>query len=436
MTTERLESILACSGFQYRDGVLHCGPVSLATLASEVGTPAYVYSAPAIERSFTQVDEALRFAPHLVAYAVKANSNLAVLRRLGELGAGADVVSGGELERARAAGIPPERIVFSGVGKTDDEMRLALTLGVRSIHVESVEEIDALEHVAAGLDTTASICFRLNPDVDPITHPYISTGLRTSKFGFDFDAARAALPRVQRSPHLTLKGLACHIGSQLKSIEPITDATAAIAAFARECASAGHAITTLDVGGGWAVDYGDPDDRTEVRPPRDYGLSIQQGLRRAGVGDDAYQLIVEPGRIVVANAGVLLTRVIFTKQQGDKRFVIVDAAMTELLRPALYRAYHGMVAVHETCQRQPGLKADVVGPVCETGDFLALGRDLPPVQRGDLIAVCTTGAYASVMGSHYNTRPKPPEVLVNHESYAIVRARESTSSLWRDERMV
>lgn len=418
--------------FVYRNGRLFCEAVELAQIAREVGTPCYVYSWNAIREAYNSIDRALAPGPHLVAYALKANGNLAILRRLAQLGAGADIVSGGELARAMAAGVRPERIVFSGVGKLDREIESALAAGVRSLHAESAAEIDAIEAIAQRMNLRAPIALRVNPDVDPKTHPYIATGLKESKFGIPIDAARALLPRLLRSKHVQLEGLACHIGSLIGSTEAIGEAVEAVARLALELRAAGAAsLRTLDAGGGWPIAYGH--EPSEPASNASFGKAIRDALQRVGAAD--LDLIVEPGRAVVGDAGILLTQVIFTKQQGEKRFVIVDGAMTELLRPALYRAYHAIQPVQAPAQEGPLSPADVVGPVCETGDFLALDRPLPSLARGDLLAVRGAGAYAASMASNYNARPRAPEVLVDGAQHHLVRKRERVEDLWRDEQM-
>jgi diaminopimelate decarboxylase len=418
--------------FVYRNGRLFCEAVELAQIAREVGTPCYVYSWNAIREAYNSIDRALAPGPHLVAYALKANGNLALLRRLSQLGAGADIVSGGELARAMEAGVRPERIVFSGVGKLDREIESALAAGVRSIHAESAGEIDAIEAIAQRMKLRAPASLRVNPDVDPRTHPYIATGLKQSKFGVTIEAARALLPRILGSRNLQLEGLACHIGSLIGSTDAIGEAVEAVARLAQELRAAGAAsLRTLDAGGGWPIAYGH--EASEPASNASFGKAIRDALRRAGAED--LELIVEPGRAVVGDAGVLLTQVIFTKQQAEKRFVIVDGAMTELLRPALYSAYHAIQPVLAASPESPLSPADVVGPVCETSDFLALDRPLPTLARGDLLAVRGAGAYAASMASTYNARPRAPEVLVDGAQYHLVRKRERVEDLWRDEQM-
>ncbi|MDD9933229.1 MAG: diaminopimelate decarboxylase [Myxococcales bacterium] len=421
--------IPASASFRYEGGALHADGHSLEAVADQVGTPAYVYSAAAIDAAYRGIDAALSKVPHVVAYAVKANGNLAILSRLAAAGCGADIVSGGELKRALAAGFPPSRIVFSGVGKTDDEIRAALEAGIRSIHAESAGEVEAIEAIAGELGTKAPIALRVNPDVDAKTHPYISTGLHSTKFGLELDVAEALLPRLLESPALELEGIACHIGSMVLDPDPIGEAVEIVARFARRCADAGAPIRTVDAGGGWPILYGD--EGREAAGHATFGRVITDALERGG--GDGFELMVEPGRSVVGDAGVLLTRVLYTKQQGDKRFVVVDGAMTELIRPALYGAYHATVPVREPAADAAMEPVDLVGPVCESGDFLAKDRPMPPLQRGDLIAIRGAGAYSAVMASNYNSRPFAPEVLVIDGQAKVIRQRQSVEDLWRDE---
>lgn len=419
------------SWFPYRNGVLCCEDVPLDRLADEVGTPLYVYSGAAIDHAYAAIDGALRFAPHLVAYAMKANGTLGILSRLGKLGAGADIVSGGELLRALEAGIPPDRIVFSGVGKRDDEIELALAKGIRSLHAESAPEVEAIETIAKRMGKRAPLALRVNPDVDPRTHPYIATGLHASKFGIEIPVARELLGRILGSDHLELEGLACHIGSQLPSPAPLEEAVTRVAELALECRRAGAPVRVLDAGGGWPVAYGDEDG--PFPPHAEYGAAIQRGLQAAGATDAAFELVVEPGRSLIGEAGVLVARVLYLKHRPTKTFVVVDAAMTELIRPALYEAHHGSRPVREPAAGSPQTPVDLVGPVCESGDFLALDRPMPPVARGDLIVFDAAGAYASSMGSNYNARPRPAEVLVDGDQWRTIRHRERPEQLWQNE---
>jgi diaminopimelate decarboxylase len=417
--------------FSEISGLLCADGHPLDTLADRFGTPSYVYSAASIDNAFAGIDESLASVPHMVAYAVKANSNLAILSRLARAGAGADIVSGGELLRALRAGFAPERIVFSGVGKTDEEIRSALQAGVRSIHAESVQEIDAIEAVARELGTRARLSLRVNPDVDPGTHPYIATGLKNSKFGLEIPSARRLVPRILASPHLLLEGLACHIGSSVLSPEPIGAAVEIVARLAREFKAAGAPLTSFDAGGGWPILYGDEEE--EAAGHARFAKTIIESMHRGGGADLGLTLMIEPGRSIVGDSCVLLTRVLYVKEQAGKRFVIVDAAMTELIRPALYGAYHALVPVRAPSPDAPWTPADVVGPVCESGDFLAKDRPLPPLQRGDLIAIRGAGAYGAAMASRYNARPFAAEVLCEGTSARLIRRRETVEASWRDE---
>jgi len=419
--------------FVYRNGILNCEAVDLRRIAKEVGSPVYVYSWNAIRESYKLIDHALSFMPHQICYAVKANSNLSILRRLGKIGCGADIVSGGELVRAMQAGIPGDRILFSGVGKTNAEIESALAAGVRSLHVESTAEIDAIEAIARQLGRPAPISLRVNPDVDPQTHPYIATGLRTSKFGIDMDTARALFPRLVSSQVLRVEGLACHIGSLIGSPSAVRDAVRMVGELACELKRLGAPLTSLDAGGGWPIAYGD--EATPHEPFAAFGNAVREGLEQSGADKLGLTLLVEPGRSMVGDAGVLLTQLIFVKEQSGKRFYIVDAAMTELIRPALYDAYHAMMPVVAQPPDVEQLPTDVVGPVCESGDFLARDRDLPPLVRGDLLAVRGAGAYAASMASNYNSRPRAAEVLVDGAHFHVVRKRERVEDQWRDEQM-
>jgi diaminopimelate decarboxylase len=418
--------------FAYADGVLCADGVSLARIAERFDTPCYVYSGAAVDLAYASIDAALAAAPHFIAYAMKANSNLALLARLARAGAGVDIVSGGELARALKAGFAPGRIAFSGVGKSDDEIRTALDAGVRALHGESEPEIDAIERIARELGKPAALCLRVNPEVDANTHPYIATGLRSSKFGVALDVARKLLPRLLSSPHLKLEGIACHIGSMVGSPEPLAAAVEICARFARECQQAGAPIDTLDAGGGWPISYGD--ESAAHAEHAHFGAAIIDAARR-GAGEHGWTIMVEPGRSIVGDAGLLLTRVLYVKEQSGKRFVIVDGSMTELIRPALYRAYHAVVPVKQPVAGEPLEPVDVVGPVCESTDFLALDRSLPPLARGDLLAIRGAGAYASTMGSRYNSRPLAAEVLVENGDARLARRREPVEAIWREELM-
>jgi len=411
-------------------GALIAEGVSLDEIATRVGTPVHIYSERAITSAYRAVDEALASLTHIVFYAMKANGNPSVVRLLASQGAGVDAVSGGEITWALRCGVPADRIVMSGVGKTDDELRLALSARIRSIHVESAPELDVIEELARAMGVKAHVGLRINPNVDPRTHPYIATGIHGTKFGLEVDSARALLTKIKASDVLVLEAITSHIGSQLGDLGALREGVAITASFLREALDAGHAPTLLDVGGGWPITYGDEDD---AFPPHSaIGAAITQGLRDANAleGDALIgnvTLGVEPGRALVGDAGALLTRVLFVKDQGPKRFVIVDAAMTELIRPALYGAYHAIVPVRP--REGDARLVDVVGPVCESGDFFAEARMLGKVIRGDLILVRGTEAYGAAMASEYNARPRAAEVMVSGDAMRVVRARGTVDSL-------
>ncbi|MCQ4238103.1 MAG: diaminopimelate decarboxylase [Pseudomonas stutzeri] len=410
--------------FSYRDGQLFAEGVALPALAQRFGTPTYVYSRAHIEAQYRAYADALEGMPHLVCFAVKANSNLGVLNVLARLGAGFDIVSRGELERVLAAGGEPGRIVFSGVGKTRDDMRRALEVGVHCFNVESADELERLQQVAAELGMKAPVSLRVNPDVDAGTHPYISTGLKENKFGIDIDNAEAVYARAAELPNLEVVGVDCHIGSQLTSLPPFLDALDRLLALIDRLATRGIQIRHLDLGGGLGVRYRDE------QPPLagDYIQAVRQRIEGRGLA-----LVFEPGRSIVANAGLLLTRVEYLKHTAHKDFAIVDAAMNDLIRPALYQAWMNVIAVqpHEGDAR----RYDIVGPICETGDFLAKDRELA-LAEGDLLAVCSAGAYGFVMSSNYNTRGRAAEVLVDGDQAFEVRRRESVQELYAGESLL
>ncbi len=410
------------SPFTYRGGELHCGPVSLRDIAAEAGTPVYVYSASAILERFLAYERAFADAPHLVCYAVKANGNLAVLKLLADAGAGFDIVSGGELFRVLKAGGDPSKVVFSGVGKTADEMALALRHGIHSFNCESLPELELLSQVASSLGSRARVAIRVNPDVDAATHPYISTGLRQHKFGIDIDQVERTYHKARLLPALLVEGVSCHIGSQILDTTPIEEAAAILLTLVEKLRAQGFAINALDLGGGLGVPYQAGQQRPEIS-------AFAGALRRLASGA-GLTLMVEPGRSIVAEAGVLLTRVLYRKSGAAKEFVIVDAGMNDLIRPALYQAHHEILPVAEA---PAAILADIVGPVCETGDFLAHARSLPDLHPGDLLAVATAGAYAFAQASNYNSRPRPAEVLVEENSFRIVRRRETYDDLIRGE---
>jgi diaminopimelate decarboxylase len=406
--------------FPYRHGRLHCEGVSLAALADAVGTPAYVYSKASILESYRAYDAAFADVPHVVCYAVKANSNLGVIATLAREGAGADIVSGGELQRALRAGVPPGKIIFSGVGKTRDEMRDALKADILMFNVESLGELRVLDEVAREMGTRAPIALRVNPDVDPHTHKYISTGLKTSKFGIPYTQALAAYEQAAKLPGLHVIGAQMHIGSQLTKSTPFADATARVAALVKALRERRIEISIVDVGGGLGIRYHD-----ETPPShREYATVLLPALQELGV-----TVLLEPGRSIVGNAGALLTRVLYHKATDTKNFVVVDAAMNDLIRPAFYDSYHEILPVAEPRAGAVKETADVVGPICESGDFFAKDRELLRPEEGDLFALMSAGAYGFVMASNYNTRPRPVEVLVDGDRYTIVRRRETFEDL-------
>ncbi len=405
--------------FDYRNGELHCEATPLRMIADAAGTPTYVYSRATLLENYRAYTAAFASHPHVIAYAMKANANLGVLASLAREGAGADVVSGGELFRALKAGVPPKKIVFDGVGKIREEMRDALKADILMFNVESAAELSLLDRVAQELGVKAPVALRVNPDVDPQTHPYISTGLRSSKFGIPMSQALSEYDAAHRLAGIEVVGVHMHIGSQLTRVAPIGDALARVVELVRTLQSRGIPIRLLDVGGGLGIRYRDE----ETASPREYAEVILPAVSQLGV-----TLILEPGRSMAGNAGLLLTRVLYNKETGDKRFVVVDAAMNDLIRPSLYDAYHEILPVREPRGRSV-LTVDVVGPVCESGDFLAKDRPLPEVAEGDLLAVMSAGAYGFSMASNYNARPRAAEVLVDGSRYAIVRRRESYEDL-------
>jgi diaminopimelate decarboxylase len=409
--------------FTYSDNDLYCEQVPLADLAARVGTPAYVYSSQALLENFSAYDEAFGDLPHTVCYAVKANSSLAVLALFAKAGAGFDIVSGGELYRVLQAGGDPAKVVFSGVGKTADEVEYALASGIHSFNCESEAELALIDALAARRGVTAGFAIRVNPDVDASTHPYISTGLSQHKFGIAIDEAAAVYDRAKRFRSLSANGVSCHIGSQILDPSPILEAVDKVLALVAALRKQGHPITHLDLGGGLGISY----HSGEKAPPiRDFIGMLRERLSAAGL-----TVMVEPGRSIVGPAGVLLARVLYRKKNGPKEFVVVDAAMNDLIRPALYRAHHDILAVRKN--PLPPVTADVVGPICETGDFLARDRQMANVMPGDFIAVCAAGAYGFVQASNYNSRPRAPEVLVEGSAYRIVRRRETYADLVRGE---
>ena len=414
--------------FHYTSGILHAEDVSLEKIAGEVGTPFYCYSTATLERHYEVLAKAFSGQDALICYAVKANSNQAVLATLARLGAGMDVVSEGELRRARAAGVPASKIIFAGVGKTRGEMAYALQEGIHGFNVESEPELFALSEVASALGKTASIAIRVNPDVDAKTHAKISTGKAENKFGVPYEDARALYAEAAKLPGIKVSGIHMHIGSQITDLAPFRDAFRLLRDLALDLKKNGIALTHLDIGGGLGVPYRGTND---VPPhPDEYAAVVKEQL-----GDLGLKLVLEPGRMIVGNAGVLVTRVVYVKEGTDKTFTIVDAAMNDLIRPTLYEAHHDIWPVAENKSEMAPVAQDIVGPVCETGDFLAEDRALPPFEPGDLLAVMTAGAYGAVMSSGYNTRPLIPEVLVKGRAYAVVRPRPTYEDLIGADRL-
>jgi diaminopimelate decarboxylase len=413
--------------FEYRNGEMFAEQVSLKRIAQEVGTPAYVYSLATLKRHYQVFDQAFAKAPHIVCFSVKANSNLALLRAFAKEGSGFDIVSGGELFRALKVGADPKKIVFSGVGKKKEEIEYALKSGILMFNVESEHELSVLNEIASGIGKKAPISLRVNPDVDPQTHPYISTGMKKAKFGVDIKKSLETYKKALSLQNIDVVGVDCHIGSQLTTLTPFVDALAKVREYldrvlAGEMKKEGAQIRYLDLGGGLGIQYHD-----ETPPlPEEYAKAIIQGLEGLDI-----TLILEPGRVIVGNAGILLTEVQYLKETETKKFVIVDGGMNDLIRPALYGSYQAIQPVVET--KADTIVADVVGPICESGDFFAKDREIAQPQRGDLLAVMSAGAYGFTMASNYNSHPKPPEVLVDGDQYYIVRKRESLDDLINGE---
>jgi diaminopimelate decarboxylase len=410
--------------FDYRDGELFAEDVPISRIAAEVGTPFYCYSTATLVRHYQVFADALVSLDPLICYAVKANSNLAVIRTFGDLGAGADVVSEGELRRALTAGIPAGRVIYSGVGKSREELASAVEQGIYQINVESLPELEALSEIAAGRNATVDIAIRVNPDVDAKTHEKIATGRQEDKFGIDLAHAPAAYDRAAALPGVNPVSVAVHIGSQLVDIEPFRAAFMRVAELVRQLRGAGHDIRRLDLGGGLGIPYRDE----EPPHPEDYAAMV-----RDTVGDLGCELAFEPGRMLVGNAGLLVGKVLYVKLGQAHRFVILDAAMNDLIRPSLYEAYHEIVPIRQAAADAPLDHAEIVGPVCETGDTFARNRPLPPLVTGDLLAFASAGAYGAVMASTYNSRLLVPEVMVKGDAYAVVRERQSYEAMLAPE---
>ena len=410
--------------FQYRGDDLYCEEVPVARIVSGVGTPLYIYSHATLTRHFTVFDEAFAGVPHLLCFAMKANANLAVLRLFSDLGGGLDVVSGGELYRGLRAGVPPQRIVYAGVGKSREEIGYALKSDILMFNVESGQELRLMNEVAAGMGMRARIALRVNPDVDPKTHPYISTGLKKSKFGIDIGQALEEYETARGLPALDVVGIHQHIGSQIMELGPFVDSLEKTAALVRTLRERGTNVRYLDVGGGLGITYKDEE------PPllADFARALIGVIRDLDV-----TLVLEPGRVLAGNAGILVTRVLYTKRSPAKNFVVVDAGMNDLARPSLYGSYHAIQQVRRIGGR-PEVTVDVVGPICESGDFLAKDRGLPRCEPGELLAVMSAGAYGHTMSSNYNARPRAPEVMVHGDRFSVVRERETFEDLVRGER--
>lgn len=412
--------------FEFKNGQLYAEDISVSDIADTHGTPAYIYSRATLERHWHAFDKAVGAHKHLICYAVKANSNIGVLSVFAKLGSGFDIVSGGELHRVLAAGGDPAKVVFSGVAKTQDEIKFALEQGIKCFNVESIPELERINEVAKSINQKAPISLRINPDVDAKSHPYISTGLKANKFGIAHEDAISAYQSAQAMSHLEIKGMDCHIGSQLTEVAPFVDALKRLLGLIDQLADIDIHIDHLDVGGGLGVKY----ENENPPHPKDYALAMAEQMQ----GRENLTLILEPGRAIAANAGILITKVEFLKQGEEKNFAIVDAAMNDLIRPALYSAWQKIESVDQRKNRKPDTY-DVVGPVCESGDFLGKDRELN-IAAGDLLAVRSAGAYGFVMTSNYNSRCRPPEIMVDGDKMHVVRQRESIEDLFSHESKV
>ena len=407
--------------FEYRGGALHCEQVPLEQIAAEVGTPAYIYSEATLSRHVRVFDEAFQAVPHLICYAVKANSNINILRRFAQWGTGFDIVSGGELFRVLRASGSAAKVIFAGVGKTPDEIRYALDAGILFFHVESSAELELIHQIARDAGKRAPISIRANPDVDPRTHPYISTGMQKHKFGISLPEARELYRHTRSLSNLDVVGVQCHLGSQITEMGPFEEALASLRQFILELKSEGVGLKYLDFGGGLGISY-----MNEQPPsPAVYGEAVAKAT-----GDLGLTIVLEPGRVIVGNAGILLTRVLLKKNQGAKKFLVVDAGMNDLIRPALYGSHHQIWPVVERAAKET---VDVVGPVCESADFLAKDREVAVLEPGELLAVMSAGAYSFSLSSNYNSRPRVPEILVSGKTYQVIRARETYEDLIRLE---
>jgi len=409
--------------FNYRDEELYCEDVPVRTIAEEVGTPFYLYSHATLLKHFRAFDRAFGDIRHLTCFSMKSNSNLAIIRLFAREGGGVDIVSGGELFRALRAGVDPKKIVYSGVGKRAEDLEYALESDILMFNAESEQEIGLLDDLAGKLGKKAPVAIRVNPDIDPQTHPYISTGLRENKFGIDINRSLEEYTTAAGLSHLRVNGVSCHIGSQLTQVAPFVEAMKKLLELIGRLKEAGVEIRYLDLGGGLGITY----DREQPPHPEEYGRAIKEHLNTGDV-----TLILEPGRVIAGNAGILVTRVLYTKSTSeDKRFVIVDAAMNDLMRPSLYGAYHGIQPV--SLGGKESIKADIVGPICESGDFFAKDRDVKPFEPGELMALMSAGAYGFSMSSNYNSRPRVAEVMVRGDRYYVIRARETYEDLIRGE---
>jgi diaminopimelate decarboxylase len=407
--------------FEYRSGELYCEQVPLQRIAAEVGTPAYIYSEATLNRHVRVFDEAFQSVPHLICYAVKANSNINILHRFAEWGTGFEIISGGELFRVLRAGGSPQKTIFDGPGKTPEEIRFGLDSDILFFNVESAAELEILQEVAGAANKTARISLRANPDVDPQTHPYISTGMKKHKFGVSLPEARELYRNIRSFSNIEVVGVTCHIGSQITQMAPFEQAIASIRELSVELKAEGHHLKYLDFGGGLGIAY----NAEEPPSPATYAKSIARATKDLNV-----TVVLEPGRVIVGNAGILLTRVLIKKNQGDKKFIVVDAGMNDLIRPALYGSHHQIWPVREERATE---KVDVVGPVCESADFFAQDREVAILQRGELLAVMSAGAYGFSLSSNYNSRPRVPEVLVSGNTYHVIRVRETYEDLVRLE---
>lgn len=412
--------------FEYIDGILHAEGVNLIDLAAEVGTPAYVYSQKALEDEFQAFQEAFEGTDALICVSIKSNSNKAVISTFANLGGGTDIVSGGELSRAMAAGVPPERIVYSGVGKQDWEIEAALEAGILMFNVESSQELDVINEVAGALGKKAPISLRVNPDVDAKTHPKITTGLAKNKFGLDMDLAFEQYQRAAKLSNIEIKGIDCHIGSQLTDVQPFADALQRLASLVEKLAGVDIKLEMIDLGGGVGITYNEEKPPT----PMEYAAALKPLLEQTGL-----KPILEPGRRLVGNAGIMLTQVLYTKTTPAKHFVVVDSAMNDLMRPAFYDSYHGVLPLVQNLGNGETVKADIVGGICESGDYLVKDREIPAFERGDDMAFLSAGAYGFTMSSQYNSRPRAVEVLVSAERWAVVRSRETVEDLSRGEQI-